>query len=248
VGSTRCVFCNNPFGEEKTDPKEDTVPEVSSAPSVDSIPAPDEKKEEEVEMSLPKLPDIDVTQQKPKKKEVVLSDPALDEPSTTRKFFMISLYSILVAIVHYLLNLLVSVISVRIENPNVDAFPISADLNQYIAINAVSFILGIPFAIVIGYIIGKIIRKYNNKKISFIGWFSYAVVIDLIINVGITIGLIFAFNALNENDVLFLKLAGASFIFLGISVVTLFIPMISGSFLLFSNIDKVFFPKKYAEF
>ncbi|MCE7742636.1 MAG: hypothetical protein GOP50_09270 [Candidatus Heimdallarchaeota archaeon] len=247
VGSTRCVFCNNPFGGEETEPNKDPVPEVSIAPSVDSIPAPDEKKEE-VEMSLPKLPDIDVTQQKPKKKEVILTDTTFVEPTLTRKFFMISLYSILVAVVHYLLNLLVSIISVRIENPSVDAFPISADLNQYIAINAVSIILGVPFAIAIGYVIGKIIRKYNSKKSSFIKWFSFAVVIDLIINVGITIGLVFAFNTLNENDVLFLKLIGAAFIFLVVSVITLFIPMISGSFLIFTEIDKIFFPKKYVEF
>ena len=161
---------------------------------------------------------------------------------------MISLYSILIAIVHYLLNLLISIISVRIENPNVDAYPLGSDLNQYVAINAVSIILGIPFAITIGYIIGKIVRRFNGKKLSIVLWFSYAVLLDLIINIVLAIILIYASGALYENDVLFLKLAGSAFIFVVVSIITLFLPMISGSFIIFTKIDKIFFPKKYVEF
>ncbi len=247
-GSTRCVFCNNVFEEEKDEPKKDSPPEVSPIPSTESIPIPSEQEEIVEEKSLPKLPDIDVTQQKIEKKEIVVKDFEFQEPTFTRKLLMISLYAIVIAIVHYFLNLLVSVISVRIDNPNVDAYPLPADLNQYISINAISIILGIPFAIMVGYVIGKIIRRYNQKKSKIIAWFSYVLFIDLLVNVLITIGAIFAFGALNEKDILFLKLMGAAFIFIGVSVFTLFIPMISGSFLVFYKVDKMFFPKKYVEF
>jgi hypothetical protein len=246
-GSTSCVFCNNSLEDVKASTKEKTkseIPEVSEVTEVEEIPIPEGEPEK---ASMPKIPDISVTEQKPVK-EVQIEEMEEVEASSTRKFFMISFLSVLVAVVHYLLNLLVSVIAVIIKNPNVDAYPLTGDLNLSVGVNAVSVILGIPFALIIGYAIGKIIRRYTAKKSSLIGWFSYAVLLDLIINVGIAIGLVLAFDALNHKDVLLIILAGAAFIFVGVSVITLFIPMISGSFLAFNKIDKVFFPKKYADY
>ncbi len=247
-GSKRCVFCNYEFEKESNEPEEVEVQGDTSVPSVETIPSPSDIKKESEKISLPKIPDISVAKQDQKKEKKQLKVKSLEEVTLTRKFFIISLYSILIAIVHYLLNLLISIISVRIENPNVDAYPLVPELNQYVAINAVSIILGIPFAIAIGYIIGKIVRRFNAKKTNMILWFSYAVLLDLIINIVLAIILIYISGALYENDVLFLKLAGSAFIFVVVSILTLFLPMISGSFLIFTNIDKIFFPKKYVEF
>ncbi len=246
-GSTRCVFCDNPIIKEEAEALKEELPVIPSAPTVEGIPAPGDSQEESIEKASPKIPDIEIAKVEPKKKGVVIKDDTIKEHSFTRKFFMISLYTILISAVHYLLNLLVSVISVRIDNNNVNAYPLSSDLNQYIGISVVSIVLGIPFAIAIGYILGKVIRKFTTKKSSLIKWFSYAVFLDLIINTVIALGLILAFNALAEKDILFLKLAGSAFIFVTVSIITLFIPMISGSFLFFSKVDKIFFPKKYAE-
>ena len=243
VGSTRCVFCDNNFDTEKK--PQETASSAVPETAIDEIPTPDEVKEEKP--SLPKIPDISIPQVEPEKEDVVISE-AIGEASFVKKFFMISLYSILVAVIHYFLNLLVSTISVRIDDPNVDVYPLTGDLNLYIGINAVSVILGIPFAIAIGYLFGKIIRHYTSKTSSVVKWFSYAIILDLIINVGIAIALIYAFDALNHKDVLLLKITGAAFIFIGVCVITLFIPLISGSFLAFDKIDKIFFPKKYAEY
>ena len=131
-----------------------------------------------------------------------------------------------------------------------DIFPLTADLNLEVSIYSVSILLGVFFGIFIGYAIGKIVRLYSTKTSSQIGWFSYALVLDLIITVGISIGLIFAVEAMSppDLDLIVLKLAGAAFIFVGVSIVTLFIPMITGSFVVFSRIDKMFFPKKYVDF
>ena len=125
VGSTRCVFCDNAFEIEEK-PSETVPSEVPETPEVE-IPTPD--KVEDEKPSLPKIPDISIPQAEPEKKEVVIKE-AVGDASFTKKFFMISFYSILVAIVHYFINLLISTISVRIENPNVDAYPLTGDLNQ----------------------------------------------------------------------------------------------------------------------
>ena len=153
-GSTRCVFCNAKIEKAEPIPIEEKITQIPETPSVGGIPTP-ETKTAEFDKALPKIPDIVLPEEKPKKKDIDEIDNLEKQYTFVRKFFMISLYSILIAIIHYFLNLLVSVISIKIENNNVNAFPIPADLNQFIAINAVSFILGIPFAIVIGYIILK---------------------------------------------------------------------------------------------
>jgi len=248
LGSTRCVFCDNALDENLSKTKSTTtaVPEVPDTSIDDSISGPTVEEDKE-KISLPKIPDISLTYKK-EKEEVLIEDVEKSETFGINKFFMIPLYSFLVALVHYLLNLLISTISVRIEDPNVDVFPFTGDLNQYIAINAVSIILGIPFAIAVGYLLGKIIRRYTTKKSEVVIWFISAVLLDLIINIGITIVLVYAFDALNTNDILFLKLTGAAFIYLGVSVITLFLPMISGSFLMYNKIDKLFFPRNYTDY
>ena len=262
-GSTRCVFCNNSLEKKKSEPKEETVPEmVPQTPPPSDIPSPGEVIVEEKKRTLPKIPDISVSKEETEKKEVVIEEATLIEPSFAKKFFMISIFSILIGIVHYLLNLLVSVVSVDInfDDPRKKVLPLTPDLAKDVGIRSISIVLGIFFAIFVGYAIGKIVRKYNTKKLSFIGWFCYAVVLDLILTIGITSAFIYVMHIYylnngyalgifsNPNPILLLKLAGAAFIFVGVSLITLFLPMIFGSFLIFNKIDKMFFPKKYVEF
>ena len=114
-------------------------------------------------------------------------------------------------------------------------------------INSVSILVGFIFAILIGYLFGKIVRRYTSDKKGIRYWITYAIVIDVIINIAAAIVLIILTNAAFVNDLLFIYLSGAVFIFLIFSIITLFIPMLAGSFFVFTQIDHIFFPRKYAE-
>jgi hypothetical protein len=114
-------------------------------------------------------------------------------------------------------------------------------------INSLSVILGIPFAIFIGFFIGKIARTYSATKSGIRNWVIYAVLLDIIVNCAVAVVLIFATKAFENKDVLLSYLSGAVIIFVFVSALTLFIPVLTGSYLIYQNVDKIFFPKQYAE-
>ncbi len=159
----------------------------------------------------------------------------------------ISLFTVLVSLIHYTLNFLIALASIDITDQNLNIIPFPVNILDFLQIRGISFLLGIPFAVLIGYILGKIVRKFTSDRKSIMKWVAFSFILDVILNVVYATVLVFLTNALDEKDILFTWITGATFIFLITIVITLFIPMISGSFFLFSNIDKVFFRHKQAK-
>jgi len=257
-GTALCIFCDTdlsdaPVSKEDASPEalesaskvpKEAVPEVKEAPSdqvEDTIPIP----------KIPGIDDLEAKEEKKPKKEVVEEEVAKVKIDRTQKSFgkkllFITLYSVLISIGHYALNLLTAYVSIDVTDPNIQIPPIPGNLSSLVNINALSVILGVFFAVVIGYLLGKIIHTYSAKKSELIKWAIYAIFLDVVVNAGFAIGLIALTDALGVlYDILYVFLAGSFVIFALISLVSLFIPMISGTFLLYDQLDKIFFPRKY---
>ncbi len=246
VGTKKCVFCDTEIAEtaEKIKDPEVQAAEALGVPSVPEVPSePEEKKE----MALPKIPDVEPVKEK-KTKKIEIKEGVELKYSIGKKIIFISLLAICVSIIHYGINFLLSFLSIKISDPDINLYPsIPINLEDSMEINAVSILVGFIFAILIGYLFGKIVRKYTSNKKGIRYWITYAIVLDVIINVAAAIVLIIVTNAAFVNDLLFIYLSGAVFIFLIFSLITLFIPILTGSFLIFNQIDRIFFPRKYAE-
>ena len=246
VGTKKCVFCDTEIEEtaEKIKDPEVQAAEALGVPSVPEVPSePEEKKE----MALPEIPEVKPVEEKKAKEKAIKDDTELDY-SFGKKILFISLLAICVSIIHYGINFLLSFLSIKIFEPDIDLYPgFPINLEDLVEINAVSILVGFIFAIMIGYLFGKIVRRYTSDTKGIRYWITYAIAIDVIINIVAALVLIIITNAAFVNDILFIYLAGAVFIFLLFSLITLFIPILTGSFLIYYQIDRIFFPRKYAE-
>ncbi|MHA2357615.1 MAG: hypothetical protein ACXABK_02455 [Candidatus Heimdallarchaeaceae archaeon] len=254
-GTTKCVFCDTEISEITETVPEEVVDrkDIPGLPEIPGIPPVPEVKEEGEEVALPKVPEVKEEKPKKKPKDEKIAEIKQTERmnySIIRKFLLITLFVLLVSAIHYGLNFLVSFLSIDISNPNFDLFAsFPATLGNFIEVNAVSFILGIPIAIIVGYFIGKISRTYSANKKAANAWISYAILFDVIINVGLSVALFFVIDSITnaEADIILTYIAGAAVIFLLVNVFSLFIPVITGSHLVYTWIDKKFFARQYAE-
>lgn len=246
VGTKKCVFCDTEIAEtaEKIKDPEVQAAEALGVPGVPEVPSePEEKKE----MALPEVPEAKPVKEKKTKKKAI-KDIVEREYSIGKKILFISLLAICVSIIHFGINFLLSFLSIKIFDPDINLYPsIPINLEDLLEINAISILVGLIFAILIGYIFGKIVRRYTSKKKEIKYWITYAIAIDVIINIVAAIVLIIVTNAAFVNDLLFIYISGAVFIFLLFSIISLFIPILTGSFLIFTQLDRIFFPRKYAE-
>ncbi len=249
-GTKLCVFCDADVLEAEVVTHEvEAPPEIAEIPSaVDTSPGTQEEAEEEP--VAPKMPDFDkIDTPAEKKKEITITDAVGKEYSLISKLLFISLFTIIVSIIHYSINFLIALASIDFDAAarSLDVITFLSNILDNMYIRGVSLLLCIPFAILVGYVLGKIVRKYTTSKKSTIIWVIFSYILNVILNVVFTVALIFITDAWNNSTVMFIWMAGAAFIFVVTLVITLFIPMISGSFLIFKNIDKVFFRGKYTD-
>ncbi|OLS30184.1 MAG: hypothetical protein HeimAB125_20160 [Candidatus Heimdallarchaeota archaeon AB_125] len=254
-GTSKCVFCDTDVTEAEVVTHEvEAPPEIAESQPVE-IPEVSTQIPEEVEevLTSPKLPDFDKIEKTEEKKEkrtvkdISISDVGSKEHSFISKLLFISFFTLIVSILHYSINFLIALASIEIIDQNLEIIPLPVNLMDYLQIRSVSLLLCIPFAILVGYVLGKIVRKYTSDKKSTRIWIAIAYALDVVLNIVYAVVLVFITNALDEKDILFTWITGAVFIFVVTLVITLFIPMISGSFLFFKNIDKIFFRSKYTD-
>lgn len=253
-GTKKCVFCDFEITQAETE-KKGKIPEVKDLPSVPSVTAtpevPDTQAAPDVEPKEVALPEItEVPQKKEKKKakteEIVdITETKRTQFSIGRKFLFVTLFTLIISTLHYGLNLLVSFLSINFVDANFDLYPtFPSDLTTVLNINSLSIILGIPFAIFVGFFVGKVARTYSANKSGIRNWIIYAIFIDVIVNCAIAVILIFATQAFENKDILLSYLSGAVIIFAFVSLISLFIPLLTGSYLLYNKVDSIFFPRK----
>ena len=256
-GTKKCVFCDYEIAQAETE-KEEKIPDVKDLPSVPSVSAAPEVPETpavpEVESEEDALPDIpEVPKKKEKKKvkteEIVdITDTKRIQFSIGKKFLFVTLFTLLISTIHYGLNLLVSFLSINFIDADFDLYPtLPSDLTTVLNINSLSIILGIPFAIFVGFFVGKVARTYSANKSGIRNWIIYAIFIDVIVNCALAVILIFATQAFENKDILLSYLSGAAIIFAFVSLISLFIPLLAGSYLVYNRVDRIFFPKKHSD-
>ena len=258
-GTALCIFCDTDLADAPISTEEASPEALESAATVPKEAVPEVKEvpsEVEESIPVPKIPGVDDLEAKDdeapkKKKEIIEEEDVKVKVDRTQKPFgikllFITLFGFLISIGHYALNLLTAYVSIDVTDPNIQVPPIPGNLSSLVKINTLSVILGVFFAVFISYLLGKIIHIYSKKKSALIKWAIYVIFLDIVVNCGLAIGLIALTNALGVlYDILYIFLAGSFIIFALFSLVSLFIPMISGTFLLYNQLDKLFFPKKY---
>jgi len=245
-GTSKCVFCDTVIDANAEVFKEHADdPSVSELPGVPPVVEEPTTSEYPAMPAMPTMPDVAIADKKEDSKKEKITEPTqLKEYSSGMKFLYLTLIFVAVSILHYLMNLLVALASYDPTDPNLSlTLNIPANLDTVLSITGSSVIIGVPFAIIIGYILGKSIRKFTLKKKEIIFWLIYAIILDMVINLGIAAIFVFAFNIV---DLYFVYLIGAVFIFVIINIITLFTPFLIGTHLIYYNIDKIFFPKKYS--
>ncbi|MCG3220775.1 MAG: hypothetical protein H7641_05285 [Candidatus Heimdallarchaeota archaeon] len=256
-GTKKCVFCDHEIAQAETE-KEEKIPDVKDLPSVPSVAgtpeapdAPDVPEVESKEVALPEIPEVPKKKEKKKEKtdEIVdITETKRTQFSIGRKFLFVTLFTLIISTLHYGLNLLVSFLSINFVDANFDLYPtLPSDLTTVLNINSLSIILGIPFAIFVGFFVGKVARTYSANKSGVRNWIIYALLIDVIVNCAIAVILIFATQAFENKDILLSYLSGAVIIFVFVSLISLFIPFLTGSYLVYNRVDRIFFPRKYSE-
>ncbi|MCK4896164.1 MAG: hypothetical protein KAS47_05100 [Candidatus Heimdallarchaeota archaeon] len=245
AGTPKCVFCDTDIDENA-----EVFKEHADDPSVSELPgAPPVVQEATTDYpampAMPDIPDVEVADMKKDPTKEEITEPTqLKEYSSGMKFLYMTLIFIAVSILHYLLNLLVAIASYDPTDPNIAlSLNIPANLSSILFIRGSSVILCVPFAIIIGYILGKSIRKFTLKKKEIVTWLIYAIFLDIVVNLAIAAVFVFGFNIV---DLYFVYLVGAVFIFIIFNIVTLLIPFLIGTHLIYHNIDKIFFPKTYS--
>ena len=267
IGTKQCVFCDTELpdtGDAETREIE-TFPcpgcktelpttiascptcgwvnkDVKDAVEEPSKPVTPDTPEESSMPELPIIPDVEIVE---KKKEEVIDE---EKPSWTfGKITVLSLIIVGLSLAHYGLNILLSFVSINVINNNVQLYPnISEPLSNYINFNPLSILLNIVLLILVGYFISKIARKYFESEKSIIYFIVLIVFVDILINCGAAALIIYVEHATKSiGNILFVYLVGASFIFVVFSVMTLFVPLMAGSFHLYKGIDRIFYPRKY---
>ncbi|MHA1668628.1 MAG: zinc ribbon domain-containing protein [Candidatus Heimdallarchaeaceae archaeon] len=249
-GAKTCIFCDTEITEDADIVKEHIeeyggeypstdVPSTTGVPSVPSVTG-------DVPQAEQKETKVSVEKKAAKKQKV--KDELLEKRlsfSLGKKFLIISLYGLLISLAHYALNLLVAFLSIDIKDPNIDVYPtLPANLSSSVSVSTLTVILGVPFIIIIGYAFGKLVRNYSKTSKGVQWWISYMILLDVILHAVVTIILVAITNATAEKDILLIILVGAVLIFFLLSVFTLFIPMLIGSFLLFNKFDQLYFSKE----
>ncbi|NPD87552.1 MAG: hypothetical protein HGN29_02445 [Asgard group archaeon] len=252
-GTKKCVFCDYEIAPAETE-KEEKIPDAKDLPSVPGIPGtlevsetPEAPDVESKKVALPEIPEV------PKKK--VKLDEVVDilktkrtQFSMGRKFLFVTLFTLIISTLHYGLNLLVSFLSINFVDADFDLYPtFPSDITTVLNINSLSIILGIPFAIFVGFFVGKVARTYSANKSGIRNWIIYAIFIDVIVNCAIAVILIFATQAFENKDILLSYLSGSVIIFAFVSLISLFIPILTGSYLIYNKVDRIFFPRKYSD-
>jgi len=245
AGTTKCVFCDTDIDENAEVFKEHTDDPSVLAPGAPPVV---EKVTTSDYPAMPAMPDIPVVEvideKKDSKKEEKIETTQLNEYSSGMKFLYMTLIFIAVSLLHYLLNLLVALASYDPTDPNIAlSLNVPSNLSSILSIKGSSVILGVPFAIIIGYILGKSIRKFTLNKKEIVTWLIYAIFLDIVVNLVIAAVLVFGLNIV---DLYFVYFVGAVFIFIIFNIITLFIPFLIGTHLIYYNIDKIFFPKTYS--
>ena len=246
AGTSKCVFCDTAIDENAEVFKEHADdPSVSELPGAPPVPIETTTTDYPAMPAMPDIPDVEVADMKKDPTKEEITEPTqLKEYSSGMKFLYMTLIFIAVSILHYLLNLLVAIASYDPTDPNIAlSLNIPANLSSILFIRGSSVILCVPFAIIIGYILGKSIRKFTLKKKEIVTWLIYAIFLDIVVNLAIAAVFVFGFNIV---DLYFVYLVGAVFIFIIFNIVTLLIPFLIGTHLIYHNIDKIFFPKTYS--
>ncbi len=246
AGTSKCVFCDTDIDADAEVFKEHADdPSVSELPGVPPVVKEATTSDYPAMPAMPEIPDAEIKdKKKDSKKEKITKPTQLKGYSSGMKFLYMTLIFIAVSILHYLLNLLVALASYDPTDPNIVlSLNIPANISSILSITGSSVIIGVPFAIIIGYILGKSIRKFTQKKKEIITWLIYAIILDVVVNLGIAAIFVFVFNF---EDLYFVYLVGAVFIFIIFNIITLFLPFLVGTHLIYYNIDKIFFPKKYS--
>lgn len=244
AGTTKCVFCDTDIDENAEVIKEHADDPSVSVPGAPRVVEKATTSDYPAMPAMPEIPDVEVADKKKESKKEEKTEPTqLKEYSSGMKFLYMTLIFIAVSILHYLLNLLVALASFDPTDPNIAlSLNVPANLSSILSIKGSSVILGVPFAIIIGYILGKSIRRFTLKKKGIATWLIYAIFLDIVVNLVIATVFIFGFNIV---DLYFVYLVGAVFIFIIFNIVTLFLPFLVGSHLICCNIDKIFFPEKH---
>ena len=241
-GTTKCVFCDTEIKEDAAVVKEFVDDPSVQAPGAQPIPeAPPAVEEKSADIpAMPVIPDA-----VEEKKEVeICDDERIKEYSSGSKFLFLTLLFIGAGIIHYFLNVLTSIASVQIIDPDIQLFPtIPNSMDLLLNIRGSSVILGVIFAILIGYMFGRFIRMFTNDNKEIFYWMIYAIFIDLILNFGIAAVFIYGLGFV---DILASWFAGAVFIFTLLGLVTLFIPIFIGSHIIYCQIDRILFRKRHA--
>ncbi|MCG3226905.1 MAG: hypothetical protein H7645_08295 [Candidatus Heimdallarchaeota archaeon] len=259
-GTKKCVFCDFEIAQAETE-KEEKIQDVKDLPSVPSVPSvtatpevpdsPDVPEVESKEVALPEIPEAPKKKEKKKAKtdEIVdITETKQIQFSIGRKFLFVTLFTLIISTLHYGLNLLISFLSINFIDADFDLYPtFPSDLTTVLNINSLSIILGIPFAIFVGFFVGKVARTYSTNKSGIRNWIIYAIFIDVIVNCAIAVILIFATQAFENRDILLSYLSGAVIIFAFVSLISLFIPFLAGSYLVYNRVDRIFFPRKYSD-
>lgn len=265
IGTNQCVFCDTELpdtgdaerGEIETFPcpgcKSELPTTVASCPICgwineavkDAVEEPSRTPDIPEVSSIPELPIIPDEEIVEKKKEAVIDE---EKPSWTfGRITVLSLIIVGLSLAHYGLNILLSFVSIDVVNSNVQLYPnISEPLSNYIHFNPLSILLNVILLILVGYFISKIARKYFESEKNIIYFIALIVFVDIIINCGASALLIYILYVTGSlGDVLLIYFVGALFIFVVFSVMTLFLPLIAGSFRFYKGIDRIFYPRKY---
>ncbi len=227
------------------EPSTPPVPEAVSVPEIKST-----KEEETTSDSQPVMPESlmkmeeqekTISDKKLKKKGVELEE--VKERSSSLFVLIFVLLSVLIGTFHYGIDFVISLATIKVQDPNIQLIPLTQSLEGKIDINALSIYLGVIVTILIGYSASFIIRKRYSESTRILLLLGVFVFVDMIMHLVMTTILTFA---IRPQDILFSKIAGATMIFIVTNLITLFMPFVIGGYWGYKALDKIYFPKKYS--
>ncbi|UJG41798.1 MAG: hypothetical protein K9W45_04885 [Candidatus Heimdallarchaeum aukensis] len=256
VGVKSCPICG--WSEEGITEEEETptdrgeslgIPQVGASapptPIVPEIPQTEVTEEAKEEVLTPKIPEILEEEVKEVEEKIVIEEELVLPEKVSVKFTIAFIcLSILISIFHYGLSFVIALPSVKIIDPNVQVIPLEGDLSTSVKINAAAFYLSAIISIATGYIISLFIRRRIKETKDIILWLGIFIFIDMLIHIAIPALATIIFY---PREILFINLTGATLVFLVTNMVLMFTPFIVGGHWLFTKLDKLYFPKKYAQ-
>ena len=241
VTATKCPICG--WSKEAEEEQKESI-EVSEQPSVPtpvptpgaetppvpSIPTPSQ---EQVTMpETPELPEI-ITAPKEKQREIVVA---------TKKSVAVTIFIIFgLSILQYGLNFLIGWVSIDVLDPNIELYPtISPNIPEMVSINELAMLLHFLFGVFIGFLVARTVKRRMSKSENQVVWFWTIILSIILVNIGITALII---GILMPRNILFVYITFSTAIYLISSIITLFIPNVIGGFLLYENLNNIFFGK-----